>query len=342
MGVGTSTEENKGTNSKSKNAKMKILEEAMEHYNIGVGEGKGILVENLKKHVEQLHLRKTDKTGFQYFFELIEGYSPKLTQELQFTAAHDPKNKKKNRYTNVLAPDHTRVKLSVNSNDESDYINASFVDGIIKGSEKAYIATQGPLDDTIEDFWHMVWDQKTSVVVMLTKVFENLKAKCAKYWPDPDESVTFGEYTVKCKEEREEATDFTLRRLTIRKQGESKSRKVVQIQYTGWPDYGLPEDIGVFLDIIACADTENTQKTPIVVHCSAGIGRSGTFCVVHTNMEMLRKSKKQSKKPPLNLLETILHFRKQRSGMVQTMEQAQFCYLALLEGAEKRLNYKMN
>ena len=95
MGVGTSTEENKGTNSKSKNAKMKILEEAMEHYNIGVGEGKGILVENLKKHVEQLHLRKTDKTGFQYFFELIEGYSPKLTQELQFTAAHDPKNKKK-------------------------------------------------------------------------------------------------------------------------------------------------------------------------------------------------------------------------------------------------------
>lgn len=299
------------------------------------------------------------KNGFDVEFEYIENFGSPFNHDQDFKAASSEENRRyKNRYLNVLPPDNTRVLLQVlelddsnnsleNSQDleqnptSSNYINANWINGLCgRETEKSYISTQGPLPTTFYDFWRMNWENNSSVIVMLTKEFENGRLKCDRYWPSaPSESLEFGHLRLTLNKENE-GGELTIRTLTLENQKTKESRLITQLQYTGWPDHGLPASTGAFLEIVDLANRENHSKGPFVVHCSAGIGRSGTFITVHSNMEKMRRMKERSETGEINVVETILLLRKQRLGMVQTKEQEMFCYLALAEAAS-RLGFKL-
>jgi protein tyrosine phosphatase len=238
-------------------------------------------------------------------------------------------NRAKNRYTNVLAADETRVIISPDENN-SDYINANWIEGQLT----KYIAAQGPLDDTINDFWKMIWEHDVSVIAMLTREVENGHIKCAYYWPT--ESGIFGNLRVSQIRFTEDVKQVLHRTFTVTNIHTEESRVVQHFQYTGWPDHGLPESPEAFIFLVGAISTSNVTKGPIVVHCSAGIGRTGTLCCVDIITTLLQKSFKDGLNghPPeffsKLIFNTILELRKQRAGMVQTREQYYFCYLAVL------------
>jgi len=278
------------------------------------------------------------------WFDLEFNYIEKKSESDQFFGDYDsarlPLNRPKNRYSNVLPLEKTRVQLKTLDNiGGSDYINANWVDGLILGSEKAYISTQGPLQETIEDFWRMAWETESNVIVMLTKEVENDRVKCTHYWPqEPGEAFTFSAMKVVLNKEKRSFEDkLAERTLTLTYFPENASKKIKHFQYTEWPDHGLPESAAAFREILHRVDKVRLRKTPIVVHCSAGIGRTGTFCTVHSTLEKMNqhRAEKPDEPPEFNVLQTVLRMREQRVGMVQTKEQYVFCYKALLEEAQK-------
>ncbi|KYQ94383.1 protein tyrosine phosphatase [Tieghemostelium lacteum] len=251
----------------------------------------------------------------------------------RFKTALLDKNKTKNRYSNVLPYEDTRVKLNIDDldldeNDDpeevTDYINASFLSG---GN---YICTQGPLLNTINDFWKMIWEQRSNVIVMLTKEEENHKIKCDKYWPD-EGKIQCGRYQIKF-ENKITIPEISIRReFTLTDLKTNQSISVKHFQYTTWPDHGTPVSTTNFLKFVGHVDHE-VRTGPITVHCSAGIGRSGTFCVIHSVVSNYIKEYEEKKLPPsLNLPKTVVEFRNERAGMVQTRDQYRFCYLAISE-----------
>lgn len=245
---------------------------------------------------------------------------------------------KKNRYSNVLPSEKTRVKLKNHSDEEgSDYINANFIDGLIPGSEKTYIAAQGPLPKTFPDFWRMIWETNCSVIVMLTRLVENgNRLKCDRYFPEPDIPLNAGDFRISLYDITE-TPELTTRDLKIEYKGEK--RNVYQFQYTAWPDHGLPPSTQAFLNLMHLTNDRNITKGPIVVHCSAGIGRSGVFCAVHSTIEKLKYDLSHGNtNSTFNMLKVILHLRSQRPGMIQTKEQYEFCYRAIYEESQKILN----
>ncbi|EGC32809.1 hypothetical protein DICPUDRAFT_92527 [Dictyostelium purpureum] len=207
---------------------------------------------------------------------------------------------------------------------KGDYINASFV------CNKNYICTQGPLLNTIYDFWKMTWEQESNVIVMLTKEEENQKQKCDKYWPDSGEE-RYGSFIVRIENDLVIPDVLIRRQFTLENIKLNKSRTIYHFQYTSWPDHGTPQSTTNFLKFIGFVD--NVKRTgPFIVHCSAGIGRSGTFCVIHsvaTNFFKHYEEKKQA--PSINLPKLIVEMRNERPGMVQTRDQYRFCYLAISE-----------
>jgi len=250
-----------------------------------------------------------------------------------------PVNRAKNRYSNVLPLESTRVILKKKDDEESDYINANWVNGLIPGSEKAYISTQGPLQETVEDFWRMVWETESNVIAMLTREMENEILKCAHYWPyEKGNSFTFDDLRVTLVEESKTFNERLVhRRMFLEYFPTGETREVMHFQYVDWPDHGLPESAEAFREVLHNVEKVRRNKTPIIVHCSAGIGRTGTFCAVHSTLEKLSQQKKEKpdEPPEFNLLNTVLSLRAQRVGMVQTKEQYMFCYKALLEELEK-------
>jgi len=250
-------------------------------------------------------------------------------------------NKSKHRYANVLPPENTRVKLQVLSErDGSDFINANFISGQVPGSEKAYIATQGPLQATFGDFWRMVWEVNAGVVVMLTREVEKGRIKCDKYWPEEDEPLFAGNFEVSLSDVEESTKDELLERKLILTNSETKeSRPVSHLQYIAWPDHGVPPTTTAFLSLMDDAYKFNHTQGPIVVHCSAGIGRSGTFCIVHAAVEKVLYDLQQNptEEPKLNIVKMVLDARSQRPGMIQTKEQYMFVNLTILEKVEEIL-----
>jgi len=244
-------------------------------------------------------------------------------------------NKDKNRYKNILPFDHSRVVLKDNdtSVEGSDYINANYINhegrGQKSGNFKRYIATQGCLSTTRADQWHMVWQENTKVLVMTTKEIERHKNKCARYWPDLEQSEVYGDLTVKNIRE-ETSKDYTLREFVVTKAGvEEEQRTVFHFHFLGWPDHGTPEDPGCVLNFLH--DVNRKQESlegagPIVVHCSAGIGRTGTFIVVDMIIDQVDKLGLDCQ---IDIQQTIQMVRSQRSGMVQTEAQYKFVYLAV-------------
>ncbi|KAF9137862.1 hypothetical protein BGX30_009810 [Mortierella sp. GBA39] len=205
----------------------------------------------------------------------------------------------KNRYNNVWPFDHTRVKIHELDQDGDDYINASFLTPPF--GRRSYIATQAPLPSTLLDFWKVVWEQNSRVVVMLTREVEMGRVKCHKYWPTAQEPVLdLGAVQVtflnECQPHGESGSSILVRQMRLRHTATDSSHKaertITQLQYTGWPDFGVPETPLEVLQLIKLADTHNMPASagPMVVHCSAGCGRTGAFCVIDSVLSELKYS----------------------------------------------------
>jgi len=271
------------------------------------------------------------ENGFDFEFNHIERKTERDLYYGDFKTAIHPINHSKNRYSNVLPFEKTRVVLAASGPDGSDYINASYVSGETPGSERAYICTQGPMKNTCNDFWQMVWEQNTSTIVMLTKEEENKKPKCTRYWPDEGLTALYGKIAVTFVK-MDNQHELVVRYFKIEHSVERTARQVVQFQYVSWPDHGLPVSTTVFLELIRMF--EKQPKTgPAVIHCSAGIGRSGTFCTVHSTITKYKHdlATKPEDPPAFNIMHTVIFMRAQRPGMVQTKEQYMFCYLSIDE-----------
>ncbi|XP_048583329.1 tyrosine-protein phosphatase non-receptor type 9 isoform X1 [Nematostella vectensis] len=248
-------------------------------------------------------------------------------------------NLRKNRYTDVLCVEETRVPLSpVDEDDCSDYIHANFTDGYRQ--HKAFIATQGPLPNTTSDFWRMVWEQGAMVIVMITRCMERGRVKCRRYWPedgDCDDHVDLRVQHV----ETQEYEDHVERIFTIDHVQTGQSRTIIHFQMTSWPDFGVPSSAESCLHILGLVRQAQASAVlamgpswkghpsgpPIVVHCSAGIGRTGTFCTLDINVSRLQHE------GVCEIVNTVKYLRTQRAHMIQTPEQYEFCHLAVLEFA---------
>nr|XP_022311522.1 receptor-type tyrosine-protein phosphatase epsilon-like isoform X5 [Crassostrea virginica] len=234
------------------------------------------------------------------------------------TEGSKPENERKNRYKNIIAYDHSRVILLGGDHSTSDYINANYINGYSK--EKRYIAAQGPSENTVGAFWQMVWQEQCSLIVMLTNLVECGVSKCHPYWPQDDNECCFDDLTIKCKSE-DVFADFTLRYLTVTKNGEKMD--ITHCQYTTWPDKGVPKYATPLIEFLHKVK-QLEDNSPILVHCSAGCGRSGSFIAVHYLYEEAEKERK------INFFNCVKSMRQERVNMVQTPEQYQFIHECIL------------
>ncbi|XP_031733670.1 protein tyrosine phosphatase receptor type Fa isoform X3 [Anarrhichthys ocellatus] len=245
----------------------------------------------------------------------------------QFTWEHSnlEVNKPKNRYANVIAYDHSRVILTpVDGVPGSDYVNANYIDGYRK--QNAYIATQGPLPETLSDFWRMVWEQRTCTIIMMTRLEEKSRVKCDQYWPSRG-TETYGMIQVTMLDTVELAT-YSVRTFALYKNGSSEKREVRQFQFMAWPDHGVPEYPTPTLAFLRRVKACNPPDAgPMVVHCSAGVGRTGCFIVIEAMLERMKHVKS------VDIYGHVTCMRAQRNYMVQTEDQYIFIHEALLEAA---------
>ncbi|XP_028912120.1 receptor-type tyrosine-protein phosphatase delta isoform X34 [Ornithorhynchus anatinus] len=270
----------------------------------------------LADHIERL--KANDNLKFSQEYESIDPGQ-------QFTWEHSnlEVNKPKNRYANVIAYDHSRVLLSaIEGIPGSDYVNANYIDGYRK--QNAYIATQGSLPETFGDFWRMMWEQRGATVVMMTKLEERSRVKCDQYWPSRG-TETYGLIQVTLLDTVELAT-YCVRTFALYKNGSSEKREVRQFQFTAWPDHGVPEHPTPFLAFLRRVKTCNPPDAgPMVVHCSAGVGRTGCFIVIDAMLERIKHEK------TVDIYGHVTLMRAQRNYMVQTEDQYIFIHDALLE-----------
>uniref|UniRef100_A0A672JSY4 protein-tyrosine-phosphatase n=1 Tax=Salarias fasciatus TaxID=181472 RepID=A0A672JSY4_SALFA len=243
----------------------------------------------------------------------------------RFISANLPCNKFKNRLVNIMPYETTRVCLQpIRGLEGSDYINASFIDGYRQ--QKAYIATQGPLAETTEDFWRMLWENNSTIVVMLTKLREMGREKCHQYWP-AERSARYQYFVVDPMAEYN-MPQYILREFKVTDARDGQSRTVRQFQFTDWPEQGVPKSGEGFIDFIGQVHKTKEQfgqDGPISVHCSAGVGRTGVFITLSIVLERMRYE------GVVDIFQTVKMLRTQRPAMVQTEDEYQFCYHAALE-----------
>ncbi|XP_067379127.1 receptor-type tyrosine-protein phosphatase delta-like isoform X27 [Channa argus] len=271
---------------------------------------------DLADHLERL--KANDNLKFSQEYESIDPGQ-------QFTWEHSnlEVNKPKNRYANVIAYDHSRVLLSaIDGIPGSDYINANYIDGYRK--QNAYIATQGALPETFGEFWRMIWEQRSAIIVMMTKLEERSRVKCDQYWPTRG-TETYGLIQVTLLDTVELAT-YCVRTFALFKNGSSEKREVRQFQFTAWPDHGVPEHPTPFLAFLRRVKACNPPDAgPMVVHCSAGVGRTGCFIVIDAMLERIKHEK------TVDIYGHVTLMRAQRNYMVQTEDQYVFIHDALQE-----------
>uniref|UniRef100_A0A668VYP7 Receptor-type tyrosine-protein phosphatase F n=1 Tax=Oreochromis aureus TaxID=47969 RepID=A0A668VYP7_OREAU len=284
----------------------------------GMREHPPIAICDLADHIERL--KANDGLHFSQEYESIDP-----GQQFTWEQSNLEVNKPKNRYANVIAYDHSRVILTpVDGVPGSDYINANYIDGYRK--QNAYIATQGPLPETLSDFWRMVWEQRTCTIVMMTRLEEKSRVKCDQYWPSRG-TETYGMIQVTMLDTLELAT-YSVRTFALYKNGSSEKREVRQFQFLAWPDHGVPEYPTPTLAFLRRIKSCNPQDAgPMVVHCSAGVGRTGCFIVIDAMLERMKHEKS------VDTYGHVTCMRAQRNYMVQTEDQYIFIHEALLEAA---------
>ncbi|KAM5247986.1 receptor-type tyrosine-protein phosphatase F isoform 4-T4 [Ctenodactylus gundi] len=277
-----------------------------------------IPITDLADNIERL--KANDGLKFSQEYESIDP-----GQQFTWENSNLEVNKPKNRYANVIAYDHSRVILtSIDGVPGSDYINANYIDGYRK--QNAYIATQGPLPETMGDFWRMVWEQRTATVVMMTRLEEKSRVKCDQYWPARG-TETYGLIQVTLVDTVELAT-YTVRTFALHKSGSSEKRELRQFQFMAWPDHGVPEYPTPILAFLRRVKACNPLDAgPMVVHCSAGVGRTGCFIVIDAMLERMKHEK------TVDIYGHVTCMRSQRNYMVQTEDQYVFIHEALLEAA---------
>lgn len=291
--------------------------------------------------VEELS-RETDpvygKAGFWEEFEALQAMEAKHI--FPRTEGQRPENKTKNRYKNILPFDKSRVVLKdVPRETGADYVNASYIKGEAVGAGNDYIACQGCLKATVGAFWQMMWENNSRVIVMTTAVVERGKNKCAPYWPTPEGPMTHDKYTIAPVSAHEEL-DFILREMTLHKTGEREPpRRILQYHFKSWPDHGVPREPGAVLQFLITVNRELDQQRKalrgklgqMVVHCSAGIGRTGTFIIVDMLLRLIAQNGPEAE---IDIQKTVQDVRAQRSGMIQTEGQYKFLYEAIAQHIE--------
>ncbi|KAL2079883.1 hypothetical protein ACEWY4_023676 [Coilia grayii] len=253
------------------------------------------------------------------------------SHECAYKVAKYPENRNRNRYRDVSPFDHSRVKLE---NTENDYINASLV--TMEEAQRSYILTQGPLRNTCGHFWLMIWEQKTKAIVMLNRVIEKGSEKCAQYWPTQEEhDMTFRDTRFKVTLVSEDIKSYyTTRILELQNITTGETRQLYHFHYTTWPDFGVPDSPASFLNFlfkVRESGSLGAEHGPAVVHCSAGIGRSGTFSLVDTCLVLMEKRKEPAS---VDIKRILLDMRRYRMGLIQTADQLRFSYMAVREGAK--------
>ncbi|XP_050180031.1 tyrosine-protein phosphatase non-receptor type 12 isoform X2 [Myiozetetes cayanensis] len=294
--------------------------------------------EILRKFIKRVQAMKdTDHNGEDNFasdFMRLRRLSTKYRTEKIYPTATGEKeeNVKKNRYKDILPFDHSRVKLTLKTPpQDSDYINANFIKGV--HGPKAYVATQGPLANTVIDFWRMIWEYNVAIIVMACREFEMGRKKCERYWPLYGEAaVTFGPFRVSCEAEQAR-TDYFIRTLLLEFQNETRS--VYQFHYVNWPDHDVPSSFDSILDMISLMrEYQEHEDVPICIHCSAGCGRTGAICAIDYTWNLLKAGKIPEE---FNVFNLIQEMRTQRHSAVQTKEQYELVHRAIAQLFEKQL-----
>lgn len=283
----------------------------------------------LKDFIDHYHIMSADSDfRFSEEFELLKH----VGREKLCGAADLPVNRPKNRFTNILPYDHSRVKLLPTDDEEgSDYINANYIPGF--NSPREFIVTQGPLHSTRDDFWRMVWEQNCRAIVMLTRCIEKGREKCDHYWPFDTQPVYYGDIQVTILNESQ-YPHWTISEFKACR-GE-QSRIVRHFHFTTWPDFGVPDPPQILVKFVrAFRERVIPDSKPIVVHCSAGVGRSGTFIALDRLLQRIQKY------DFVDIFGIVYEMRKERVWMVQNEQQyicIYQCLLCVLEGKEDILD----
>ncbi|XP_063561478.1 tyrosine-protein phosphatase non-receptor type 13 isoform X7 [Gorilla gorilla gorilla] len=229
-------------------------------------------------------------------------------------------NRRKNRYKNILPYDATRVPLG----DEGGYINASFIKIPVGKEEFVYIACQGPLPTTVGDFWQMIWEQKSTVIAMMTQEVEGEKIKCQRYWPNILGKTTMVSNRLRLALVRmQQLKGFVVRAMTLEDIQTREVRHISHLNFTAWPDHDTPSQPDDLLTFISYMRHIH-RSGPIITHCSAGIGRSGTLICIDVVLGLI------SQDLDFDISDLVRCMRLQRHGMVQTEDQYIFCYQVIL------------
>uniref|UniRef100_A0A672Q064 Tyrosine-protein phosphatase non-receptor type 9 n=1 Tax=Sinocyclocheilus grahami TaxID=75366 RepID=A0A672Q064_SINGR len=304
----------------------------------------GIPLENTSIHVPgpeamglaelMAHLNRAQRSGIYLEYEELRREQPPGT----FTCALAAHNQERNRYGDVLCLDQTRVRLKARRNERSDYINASFMDGYKQ--KNAYVGTQGPLEKTYGDFWRMVWEQSVLVIVMTTRTDEGGRRKCGQYWPKEEGGQEVYGHIAVVNHRVDKQAHYNQTTLELH----NTERQVTHFQFLSWPDYGVPSSALSLIDFLGAVKHQQQWAVqafgsqwrghplgpPMVVHCSAGIGRTGTFCALDICLSELQDV------GTLNICQTVRRMRAQRAFSIQTPEQYYFCHTAILEHAQRQ------
>uniref|UniRef100_A0A8C9Q4T6 protein-tyrosine-phosphatase n=1 Tax=Spermophilus dauricus TaxID=99837 RepID=A0A8C9Q4T6_SPEDA len=274
-----------------------------------------IRVADLLQHITQM--KRGQGYGFKEEYEALpEG------QTASWDTAKEDGNRNKNRYGNIISYDHSRVRLLVLDGDpHSDYINANYIDGYHR--PRHYIATQGPMQETVKDFWRMIWQENSASIVMVTNLVEVGRVKCVRYWPDDTE--VYGDIKVTLIE-TEPLAEYVIRTFTVQKKGYHEIRELRLFHFTSWPDHGVPCYATGLLGFVRQVKFLNPPEAgPIVVHCSAGAGRTGCFIAIDTMLDMAENE------GVVDIFNCVRELRAQRVNLVQTEEQYVFVHDAILE-----------
>ncbi|XP_071097875.1 receptor-type tyrosine-protein phosphatase alpha-like [Haliotis cracherodii] len=242
-----------------------------------------------------------------------------------------PENKKRNRFLELFPYDDSRVALMQDGDATWDYIHASYITGFSESS--VFIAAQGPNPVTVNDFWRMVWQENVSIIIMLTRVMELNRKKCEQYWPDEKEQKMCGRIVIKPLLATVRA-DFTIRKYSVHHSTKpSDKRKVTQLHFTSWPDHDVPSApalVGFWKQYRSLTSSGEDITGPVVVHCSAGVGRTGTFIALDNLFDEAESLNK------VNVFSCVSKMREARMNMVQTVEQYRFVHDVLLEALGSR------